>query len=78
MTFIVNLIRRPLIFLLLIGLLIGGCVWLLLRSSLPQYTGEARIPGLTTTVTIERDALGTVTIHAQNQLDLVRALAFVH
>lgn len=78
MTFIVRLIRRSFIFLLLIGLLIGGCVWLLLRGSLPQYTGEARIPGLTTTVTLERDSLGTATIHAQNQLDLVRAMGFVH
>ena len=78
MTFIVRLIRRSLVFLLLFGLLIGGCIWLLLRGSLPQYTGERHIPGLTATVTIERDSLGTATIHAQNQLDLVRAMGFVH
>lgn len=78
MTFIVRLIRRSLVFLLLLGLLISGSVWLLLRGSLPQYTGEAHIPDLTSTVTIERDTLGTATIHAQNLHDLIRAMGFVH
>lgn len=78
MTFIVRLIRHSLVFLLLLALLLVGAVWLFLRGSMPQYTGEARIPNLTTAVTIERDALGTATIHAQNHHDLIRALGFVH
>ncbi|MDH5552804.1 MAG: penicillin acylase family protein, partial [Nitrosomonas sp.] len=78
MTFIVRLIRHSFIFVLLIALLLVGIAWLLLRGSMPQYTGEARISNLTSAVTIERDALGTATIHAQNHHDLIRALGFVH
>lgn len=78
MTFILRLIRQSLIFLLIIFLLIVGVVWMLLRGSLPQYTGEVHSPGLTTPVTIERDALGTVTIHAQNNLDMTYAMGYIH
>ncbi len=78
MTFIVRLIRHSLVFLLILVLVLVIMVWLLLRGSMPQYTGEVHISSLTTAVTIERDALGTATIHAQNQLDLIRALGFTH
>lgn len=78
MTFILRLIRHSLIFLLFLCLFIGCVVWLLLRGSLPQYTGEIIITELKKPVSIERDALGSVTIHAQDRLDLTHALGFVH
>jgi len=61
--------------LLIIVLLI---LWGLLRGSLPQLDGEITLPGLSAPVSIQRDALGVVTIDAQHQHDAVRALGFVH
>jgi len=59
-------------------LLLPLLLWLLLRGSLPQLEGEKQLSGLTAPVTIERDAKGTVTINADNDLDMARALGFVH
>jgi penicillin G amidase len=55
-------------------------LWLRHRveASLPVTTGELRIEGLAAPVTIERDALGTPTIHAGSRLDAARALGFLH
>ncbi len=78
MTFNLRLIRHSLIFLLFLCLFIGGITWFLLRGSLPQYTGEITISELKMPVSIERDAFGSVTIHAQNRFDLTHALGFVH
>ena len=78
MTFILRLIRHSLTFLLFLCLFFGCVVWFLLRGSLPQYTGEIIISGLRMPVSIERDALGSVTIYAQNRLDLTHAQGFVH
>jgi penicillin amidase len=52
--------------------------WLALRSSLPNYDGRQTVPALSAAVTVERDALGTVTLHAQNRRDLTWALGYVH
>ncbi|HET7063638.1 MAG TPA: penicillin acylase family protein [Rudaea sp.] len=52
--------------------------WLLTRASLPQLAGEFAAPGLAGKVTIERDALGTATIRADNRKDAAYALGFVH
>jgi penicillin G amidase len=52
--------------------------WYLLRGSLPTLEGEISIPQLSAPVRIERDALGTVTIHANNEVDMARALGYVH
>jgi len=59
-------------------LLLPLLLWLLLRGSLPQLEGEKRLSGLTAPVIIERDAKGTVTIDASNDLDMARALGFIH
>lgn len=64
-----------LLFLVLIGFCAG---WWLLRGSLAQSDGQLRLPGLSAPVTIERDALGVVTIHAANELDALRALGYIH
>lgn len=61
--------------LVLIGVLAG---WWLLRGSLPQFDGTHTLSGLSAPVTVDRDALGVVTIHADNALDAMRALGYVH
>ncbi|WP_292917697.1 penicillin acylase family protein [Nitrosomonas sp.] len=51
---------------------------LLLRGSLPQYDGEATLPGLIAPVISERDALGSVTLKGGNRVDLAMAMGYVH
>ena len=57
-----------------------GVLWLrsAMKNSLPQVAGEVRLPGLSAPVTVERDALGTPTIHAASRIDASRALGFLH
>lgn len=64
----------------LLGLLIVtlATAWLLLRGSLPQLDGEVRLPGLDAPVSVQRDAGGVVSIEAGNELDMARALGYVH
>jgi penicillin amidase len=68
----------------LLGLLViaavAGGLWLRgeIAASLPQLAGERSIPGLAAPVAIERDALGVPTIRAENRLDAVRSLGFLH
>lgn len=61
--------------LLLLALL---SLWLLLRGSLPQLEGEPLLPGLAAAASIERDALGVVTVTASSEADMARALGYVH
>ena len=70
----------PIVFLLFLALalLLAGATWLVLRGSLPQYAGTVDMPALTAPVTVERDAMGSVTLRAQSRHDLVRALGYVH
>ncbi|MBX9917547.1 MAG: penicillin acylase family protein [Nitrosomonas sp.] len=63
---------------LLIACLSVLAVALLLRGSLPHYDGETALPGLAATVSIDRDALGSVTLQGENRLDLAQALGYVH
>ena len=72
------MLRKFLFFLFTLAVVILLMTWLLLQGSLPVYEGEQSIPGLTDTVTIERDALGTVTLNGRNRLDLARGLGFIH
>ncbi len=53
-------------------------IWLHMRRSLPQLEGEVHLPGLEAAVTVERDAQGVPTIHAESRLDAARALGFLH
>ncbi|MBD9468435.1 penicillin acylase family protein [Pseudoxanthomonas sp. PXM01] len=52
--------------------------WWLMRGSLARLDGEQALPGLSAPVSIQRDALGVVTIEAASETDAVRALGFVH
>ena len=60
---------------ILLALLAG---WLALRESLPRLDGEQPVAGLAGAVTVQRDALGVVTIDAGNRVDAMRALGWVH
>lgn len=70
--------RKSLFFLFTLAIVILLAAWLLLKGSLPVYEGKQPIPGLGDIVTVERDALGTVTLNGSNRLDLARALGFIH
>jgi len=52
--------------------------WLLLRGSLPTLDGSQSLAGLSAPATVERDALGVVTVDAANEADAARALGYVH
>ncbi len=59
-------------------ILAGGTLYLLVRASLPRTRGERSVPGLSTAVTITRDASGVPTIRGHELLDVIRAQGFVH
>ncbi len=65
---------------LIVLVLLAAGIWIhgRLTASLPQLDGEARIPGMSAAVEVERDDLGVPTIHAANRLDAARALGFLH
>ncbi|WP_242112164.1 penicillin acylase family protein [Luteimonas aquatica] len=52
--------------------------WWLLRGSLPTLDGELALAGLSAPVSVQRDALGVVTVEAANPIDAARALGYVH
>lgn len=67
----------PIALLLLLSLLaLGG--WWLLRGSVPALDGQQVAIGLGAPVTVQRDALGVVTIDAASEADAMRALGWVH
>lgn len=63
--------------LVLVAAILGGA-WYLLRGSLPQLDGRARLAGLSAAVTVERDVHGVPTLRAAHRVDAARALGFVH
>src|SRR5689334_15652019 len=71
------LLALPLAIPILAGLL-AGAIWLALHGSLPRYKGTVEAAGLAAPVTVERDALGSATIRAQDRHDMVWALGYVH
>ncbi|NUS38813.1 MAG: penicillin acylase family protein [Lysobacter sp.] len=61
-------------------LLLAACAagfWLL-HGSVPALDGAQALPGLGANVTVQRDALGVVTIDAASEADAMRALGWVH
>jgi penicillin G amidase len=70
-------IKRLLIGTATITVVIAILIYLLLRASLPRYDGEI-ISAVGAKVTIARDALGTVVIHASSRHDAYFAQGFVH
>ncbi|HVQ33920.1 MAG TPA: penicillin acylase family protein, partial [Lysobacter sp.] len=74
-TILITRIGAALLLLLVVLIL---ATWLVLRASLPTLDGTQALPGLTAPVSIQRDALGVVTIEATNETDALRALGYVH
>ncbi|MEP7096143.1 MAG: penicillin acylase family protein [Dokdonella sp.] len=52
--------------------------WFALRGSLPQYDGRVQSGALEQSATVERDALGSVTVRARSRRDADWALGYVH
>ena len=70
---------KRIFFLILVLLLLAfALLWFLMRGSLAKLDGEISIPHLSAPVQIERDALGTVTINASNEVDMARTLGYIH
>ncbi|MET9321707.1 penicillin acylase family protein [Streptomyces sp. NPDC003038] len=74
-----RLILLVLVLALFAGLGFGG-YWSVdsVRASFPQSTGSLKLPGLTGTVDVKRDAHGIPQLYADNDADLFRAQGFVH
>ncbi len=71
-------LKRILLAMLLLVVFVVLGLFFLLRGSVPKLDGELALHGLSAPVSIQRDALGVVTIDAANQTDAMRALGFVH
>ena len=63
---------------LVLLLFAGAAVWLYSRQTLPQTDGAISLPGLRSTVSIERDAEGIPTIKAASVDDALFGLGFAH
>ncbi|MEO5624805.1 MAG: penicillin acylase family protein, partial [Dokdonella sp.] len=74
----IRFLQRLIVLLLASAALLVIVAWLALRGSLPRYEGKIEAPNLGAAVTVERDALGTATVHAANRNDLGWALGYVH
>ena len=71
-------IKRLALLLLVLIVLVFAAGWWLLRGSLPALEGSPALPGLSAPVTVQRDALGVITVEAANETDMARALGYVH
>ncbi|MFJ6757573.1 penicillin acylase family protein [Streptomyces sp. NPDC091273] len=74
---------RLIVLVLVLALFAGlgyGAYWGVdsVRASFPQTTGSLKVPGLTGTVEVKRDAHGIPQLYADNDDDLFRAQGFVH
>ncbi len=71
-------LKRILWILVIVILLVGIGGYIFLKQSQPQYEGEIKLSCLTQPVTVDFDETGIPHIQAQNKLDLMRALGYVH
>lgn len=71
-------LRRILLVLVLLVVAAGVGAWLLLRASLPVLDGAEQVATIGSTVTLERDAAGSVTVTAGNDDDLAFGLGYAH
>ena len=59
-------------------LIAGLALWWLLAGSRARLDGTLRLSGLQAPVSVQRDALGTVTLSGKSRADLSYALGYVH
>ena len=71
-------LKRGALALLVLALLAALTGWWSMRGSLPRLDGELELEALSAPVTVQRDALGVVTIDAANEIDAMHALGYVH
>ncbi|AXK72035.1 penicillin acylase family protein [Lysobacter sp. TY2-98] len=71
-------IARLAVALVVLVAVVAAGIWFAMRGSVPRMDGRVALPGLSAPVTIQRDALGVVTIDAANEADAMRALGYVH
>jgi penicillin amidase len=74
----ISWVKRTALVLSVLVLLVVALAWWALRGSLPALDGDVVLPGLSAPVSVQRDALGVVTIDAGNEADAMRALGYVH
>ncbi len=72
------ILRRSIFLLLTLSTIVFALAWLALRGSLPQLDGSLQTQAVRSETSIERDALGSVTINAANRGDVTWALGYVH
>lgn len=71
-------LRYAAIALVLLSSLTAAMCWWLLSASLPAVEGKRVLSKLNAEVRVDRDSLGTATIHAVSELDAMRALGYIH
>lgn len=71
-------LRRLLALIVVLAIALALGAWLVLRASLPMLDGNVSETSLHAPVTIDRDALGTVTISGEDRADVSWALGYVH
>jgi penicillin G amidase len=64
--------------LVLLAVVLVVAAWLALRGSLPQLDGQVQTSAIAAATTVERDALGTVTINGESREDVTWVLGYVH
>ena len=73
-----KIIKKILIFLVVLILFIASAGWLYSKTLHPVYNGEIKIKNTTEDVTIYFDEIGVPHINAKNQRDAYIALGYVH
>ena len=73
-----RILRRSIFVFLALSIIVVAAAWWALRGSLPQLDGNLQTKSVRGETSIERDALGTVTITAGNRADATWALGYVH
>ena len=73
-----KIIKKTLIFLVVLILFIVAAGWLYSKTLHPVYNGEIKIKNTTEDVTVYFDDIGVPHINAQNQKDAYLALGYVH
>jgi len=73
-----KLLRRSITVLTIALLVLAACAWLALHGSLPQYSGSMHSDGIDADISLERDALGTLTVRGDTRRDVAWGLGFAH